>query len=98
MFSYTLFTKTLLIFRISLLKRSIYRRVNISKIVHGATIPVTLTKNQVKTISVHFIKKKLPFSRQDNICSFHQEKVTFLSSYLLPARKKNLLTRKVMLT
>ena len=49
----------LLLFRISLLKRSIYRRVNTSKILHGATIPVTLTKSQVKTISVHFIKKML---------------------------------------
>ena len=63
-FSYTLFTKTLLLFHISLLKRFIYRRVNTSKILHNATIPVTLTKNQVKTMSVHFfIKKKLPSSR-----------------------------------
>ena len=53
----------LLMFRISLLKRSIYRRVNTSKILHGATIPVTLTQNQVKTISVDFIKKKLPSSQ-----------------------------------
>ena len=30
----------------------------ISKILRGATIPIMLTKNQVKTISVHFIKKK----------------------------------------
>ena len=44
-FSYTLFTKTLLLFHISLLKRFIYRRVNTSKILHSATIPVTLTKN-----------------------------------------------------
>ena len=56
-FSYTLFTKTLLLFRISLLKRFIYWRVNIFKILHGATIPVTLTKNYVKTIFLHFIKK-----------------------------------------
>ena len=62
-FSYTLFTKTLLLFRISLLKRFIYRRVNTSKILRGATIPITLTKNQVKTISVNFIKKKLPSSK-----------------------------------
>ena len=72
-FSYTLFTKTLLLFHISLLKRFIYRRVNTSKILHSATIPVTLTKNQVKTMSVHFfIKKKLPSS-----------------SYLPPIQKKN---------
>ena len=44
-FSYTLFTKTLLLFHISLLKRFIYRRVNTSKILHSATIPVTLTEN-----------------------------------------------------
>ena len=62
-FSYNLFTKTLLQFRISLLKRFIYRRVNISKILRGAKIPILLTKNQVKTISVHFIKKKLPSSQ-----------------------------------
>ena len=53
----------LLQFRISLLKRFIYRRVNISKTLHCATIPIMLTKNQVKTISVHFIKKKLPSSQ-----------------------------------
>ena len=35
-------------------------------------------------------------SGQGNICSFHQEKVTFLSSYLLSAQKKNLVTRKIM--
>ena len=62
-FSYNLFTKTFLLLRISLLKRFIYRRVNTSKILRGATIPVTLTKNQVKTISVNFIKKKLPSSK-----------------------------------
>ena len=62
-FSYTLFTKTLLLFHISLLKRFIYRRVNTSKILRGATIPIMLTKNQVKTISVHFIKEKLPSSQ-----------------------------------
>ena len=44
-FSYTLFTKTLLLLRISLLKRFIYRRVYTSKILHSATIPVTLTNN-----------------------------------------------------
>ena len=62
-FSYNLFTKTFLLLRISLLKRFIYRRVNTSKILRGATIPITLTKNQVKTISVNFIKKKLPSSK-----------------------------------
>ena len=36
-------TKTLLFFRISLLKRLIYRRVK-SKILLGATIPVTITE------------------------------------------------------
>ena len=61
-FSYNLFTKTLLLFRISLLKCFIYRRVKTSKILRGATIPSMLTKNQVKTISVNFIKKKLPSS------------------------------------
>ena len=47
----------------SFLKRFIYRRVNISKILRSATIPIIITKNQVKTISVHFIKKKLPSSQ-----------------------------------
>ena len=36
-------------------------------------------------------------SGQDNICSFYKEKITFLSSYLLPPYKKNLVTRKIML-
>ena len=53
----------LLQFRISLLKRFIYRRVNISKILRGGTIPIILTKNHVKTITVHFLKKKLPSSQ-----------------------------------
>ena len=71
-FSYNLFTKTLLLFCISLLKRFISRRVNTSKILRGATIPVMLAKTQVKTISVHFIKKKLPSSKLYTACS--QEK------------------------
>ena len=56
-------TKTLLLFRISLLKRFTYRRVNTSKILRGATIPIILTKNKVKTMSDHFINKKLPSSQ-----------------------------------
>ena len=44
-FSHTLFTKSLLLFHISSLKRLIYRGVNTSKILHGAAIPITLTKN-----------------------------------------------------
>ena len=48
-FSYNLFTKKLLQFRISLLKRFIY------KILRGATIPIMLTKNQVKTLKKMFI-------------------------------------------
>ena len=43
-------SKTLLLFRISLLKCFIYRSVYTSKFLHGATIPVTITKNQIKTI------------------------------------------------
>ena len=43
-FSYNLFTKALLLFHISLLKRFIY------KILRGATISIMLTKNQVKTL------------------------------------------------
>ena len=46
----------------SLLERFIYERVNKSKILHGTTIPVTLTKKcednintLFKRISVHFI-------------------------------------------
>ena len=81
-FSDTLFTKTLLLLHISLLKCFIYRKVNTSKILHDTTFPVMLTKNYVKKISVHFyIKRKLSSS-----------------SYLLPAQKKNLAIRKVMLT
>ena len=60
-FSYTLFTKML--FCISLLKRFIYRRVDTSQILLGATTPVTLKKNQIKTISIHFIRKKCPSSK-----------------------------------
>ena len=59
-FGYNLFTKTLLLFCISLLKRFIYRKVKVCKIFRGTIIPIMLTKNQVKTISVNFIKKKLP--------------------------------------
>ena len=33
-----------------------------------------------------------------NICSFDQEKLSFLSGYLLSAHKKNLTTRKIMPT
>ena len=62
-FSCSLFRKTLLLSRISLLKCFIYRRVNTSEILHGAAIPTMLDKNQVKTISVHFIKKELPSSQ-----------------------------------
>ena len=63
-FSYNLLTKTLLLFRISLLKRFSYRRVSTSKILRGATIPIMLTKNQVKTIiSDHFINEMLPSSQ-----------------------------------
>ena len=68
-FNYTLFPKTLLLFRISSLKRLIYRRVNTSKILHGAAIPITLTKNQVKTISVHFFIKKVTFLKLSAVCS-----------------------------
>ena len=57
-FNYTLFRKALL-----LLKCCIFRRVNTYTILHGAIIHATLTKNQVKTISVHFIKTKLPSSQ-----------------------------------
>ena len=62
-FSYTLFTKTLLLFCISLSKRFIYRRVNTSQIFLGATTPVTLNKNQIKVISIHFIRKNCPSSK-----------------------------------
>ena len=57
-FSYTLFIKELLLFHISLLKLFIYRRVNTSQIHLGATIPAMLTKNQVKAISIDFVRKK----------------------------------------
>ena len=62
-FSYTLFTKTLLLFCISLSKRFICRRVNTSQIFLGATTPVTLNKNQIKVISIHFIRKNCPSSK-----------------------------------
>ena len=61
--SYNLFTKALLLFRISLLKRFTYRRVSTPKILRGAMIPIMVTKEQVKTISDHFINKKLPSSQ-----------------------------------
>ena len=61
--SYNLFTKTLLLFRISLLKRFTYRRVSTPKILRGAMNPIMLTKKHVKTISDHFINKKLPCSQ-----------------------------------
>ena len=67
-FSYTLFTKVPMLFRISLLKRFIYVRVNTSQILLVAAIPVTLTNNQVKAISIHFIKKNLLPLRSSTIC------------------------------
>ena len=48
-FSYKLLIKTLLLFRISLLKRFTYT------ILRGATIPIMLTKNQVKPLKKMFI-------------------------------------------
>ena len=57
------FTKTLLLFHISLLKRLIYRTVNTSQILLGATVLVTLSKNQVKAIYIHFIRKTFPSSK-----------------------------------
>ena len=58
-FSYTLFTRTLLLFRISF---------NILQILLGAAIPVTLTKNQVKAIYLNlsgksFLPLKLPMRK-----------------------------------
>ena len=35
---------------------------------------------------------------QRNFYSFDQKNVSFLSNYILPNQKKNLITRKVMLT
>ena len=49
MFSYNLFTKTLFLLRISLLKGFIY------KILRGARILIMLTKSQVKTLKKMFI-------------------------------------------
>ena len=69
----TLLTKTLFLFRISLLRYFIYEIVKRSQILLGATILVTPTNNQVKAAS---------------IC-FDQEKVSFLSSYLRPTQKIN---------
>ena len=54
-FWYTLFTKTLLLFRISLLKRSIFRTDS-----PWCNNCATLTKKQVKAISIHFIRKTFP--------------------------------------
>ena len=71
-FSYNLFTKMLLLFRIFLIKTFHLQKSYASKILRGATIPVMLAKTQVKTISVHFIKKKLPSSKLYTACS--QEK------------------------
>ena len=56
-FRYTLFTKALLLFRISMLKPFIHGRINTSQILLGATIPVTLAKTQVKSIFIHLICK-----------------------------------------
>ena len=73
-FSYILFTKVPMLFRISLLKRFIYVRVNTSQILLVAAIPVTLTNNQVKAISIRFIRKKL---------------ISFKVIYYLSTRKKS---------
>ena len=82
-FSYTLFTKTLLLFRISSLKRLLYRRVNTSKTLHGAAIPITLAKNQVKIISVHFFIKKVTFLKLSTVCpkekSSHKKNHAYLT-------------------
>ena len=47
----------------------------------GAAIPIMLTKNQAKIISVHFINKK----------------VTFLSCYLLTAHKNLITRKSCLL-
>ena len=77
-FSYTLFTKTLLLFRISSLKRLIYRGVNTSKILHGAKSPLHLPRIRSRQYLFISSPRKLPSSNY--------------------AQKKNLATRKIMLT
>ena len=59
-FSYTLFTKLYYCFTFFFVKTFIYRRVNTSKILYGATIPVTLTKNQFQYLFILLRKSCLP--------------------------------------
>ena len=66
-FSYTLFTKTLLLFCISLLRSFIYRRGNKSQILLGATTPVTLNKNQIKAINFSS-GKSVPLLKLSTTC------------------------------
>ena len=80
-FSYTLFTKTQLLFCISLLS-FIYRRVNTSQIFLGATTPVTLNKNQIKAI--HFSSgKSVPLLKLSTSCpqekSSHKKNHAYLT-------------------
>ena len=77
-FSHTLFTKSLLLFHISSLKRLIYRGVNTSKILHGAKSPLHLPRIRSRQYLFISSTRKLPSSNY--------------------AQKKNLATRKIMLT
>ena len=65
-----------------------------------AKVP-TVNSDLTNFVDVQRLHEHIPNMLTKNyvkaICSFHQEKVTFLSSYLLSPRKKNLVTRKIML-
>ena len=80
-FSYNLFTRTLLLFHISL---------NILLILLGAAIPVTLTKNQVKAIYLNssgkgFLPLKLPTRKIGAIALSYPPRVRIRATVKLSA-------------
>ena len=91
-FSYTLFTKTLLLFCISLLS-FIYRRGNTSQILLGATTPVTLNKNQIKTI--HFLSgKSVPLLKLSTVCPQEKSSHKKIHAYLTDSEYFTCLLKK----
>ena len=81
-FSYTLFTKMLLLFCISLLRSFIYRTGNTSSILLGATAPVALNKNQIKAINFSS-GKSVPLLKLSTACpqekSSHKKNHAYLT-------------------
>ena len=93
-FRYTLFTKALLLFRISMLKPFIHGRINTSQILLGATIPVTLAKTQVNSIFIHFICKNFLPLKLSTACPQEQSSHKKNYAYLTDSEYSTCLLKK----